>query len=85
VPPYLEIARAAARELDGGLLRKRLPPSGATRAKRQDGGQLISTQNQCGQCLAWRLSVLVHLGQRQQIYLCPDCVSRQRQDGRRPA
>lgn len=46
---------------------------------------VIRTENQCGQCLAWRLSVLVQLDRGQQIYLCPECAFRHRSSHRRPA
>jgi hypothetical protein len=41
-------------------------------------GEVIPTENQCGECLAWRLSMLVELGRDQRIYLCPTCLAAHR-------
>jgi hypothetical protein len=38
--------------------------------------RVIRTENQCGQCLGWRLSVLVELDHGQRIYLCQACLDR---------
>jgi hypothetical protein len=40
-----------------------------------------ATQNQCGSCLAWRLSYLVQLDRWSRIYLCGEC--RHRSTGRK--
>ncbi len=43
-----------------------------------DSATVIATQNQCGQCLTWCLSMLVELGGGQRIYLCPSCSAEHR-------
>ncbi len=55
---------------------------------RTESATVIPTQNQCGQCLTWCLSMLVELGHGQRIYLCPSCCAdhrRQLAEGRRRA
>jgi len=36
-------------------------------------GRVIPTENQCGQCLGWRLSRRVDLDGGQRVYLCARC------------
>jgi hypothetical protein len=54
------------------------PPAARTIAGRTGLATIVQTENQCGQCLAWKLSALVELGRGQRIFLCPGCLQKHR-------